>query len=153
MKLVSAKINNFRLLKDIEIHFSTDTEKNLTVIRAANESGKTTLLHALQWCLFGNDGLPNKGTNFRKSPLNEDPNATEYFCKIQVEMTYEAISSSGPKKYRIVRQSTEKISGIDFIEHLKSVRLYYQTENGYVEEEHPEARISYDLSKDLREIF
>ena len=111
MKLISAKIENFRLLNGIEIKFSTDTEKNLTVIRAANESGKTTMLHALQWGLFGNEGLPNYGKEFRKSPHNEDPNQTEYFCDIKVEMTYETASPSGPKKYRIIRKSTEKING------------------------------------------
>ena len=40
MKLNSVRINNFRLLKDIDIDFSTDKSRNLTVVRAENESGK-----------------------------------------------------------------------------------------------------------------
>ena len=40
MKLLRAHIENFRLLKDISFEFSTDTNRNVTVIRAANESGR-----------------------------------------------------------------------------------------------------------------
>ena len=48
MKLISAKFQNFRLLRDLRLDFSTSDDKNLTVIRASNESGKTTILNALQ---------------------------------------------------------------------------------------------------------
>ena len=61
MKLIQAKFSNFRILKDFELEFSTDPKKPLTVVRAANESGKTTLLYALQWGLFGDLALPNRG--------------------------------------------------------------------------------------------
>ena len=64
MKLLHVHIENFRLLKDIAFEFSTHGDRNLTVIRAANESGKTTLLTALQWGLFGDEALPNHGTTF-----------------------------------------------------------------------------------------
>ena len=60
MKLISAKIQNFRMLKDIYLEFSVDPEKPLTVIRAANETGKTTCLNALMWCLYGDNALPSK---------------------------------------------------------------------------------------------
>jgi DNA sulfur modification protein DndD len=53
MKLVRAEFQNFRLLRSLEVDFSTDDTQNLTVIRAANESGKTTMLTALQWALYG----------------------------------------------------------------------------------------------------
>ena len=61
MKLVSAKFSNFRMLKDLELDFSTDSERPLTVIRAANETGKTTSLTGLMWCFFGEEALPRKG--------------------------------------------------------------------------------------------
>jgi len=53
MKLLRAEFENFRLLRSLELRFSTDAEHNLTVIRAANETGKTTILTALQWALYG----------------------------------------------------------------------------------------------------
>ena len=49
MKLIRAEFENFRLLRDLKLSFSTDGKRNLTVIRAENETGKTTILNGLQW--------------------------------------------------------------------------------------------------------
>lgn len=57
MKLKSAKIKNFKLLRDVRLEFSDDAKKPLTVIRAENESGKTSTLMALRWALYGQRGL------------------------------------------------------------------------------------------------
>jgi len=111
------------------------------------------LLHALQWGLYGNNGLPDSGKEFRKSPHIEDPKTTESVCEIKVDISYEIMSTSGPKKYRLIRTSREKISGVDFQEESSKVHLFLMSRNGAVEEEHPDARISHDLSKDLREVF
>ena len=35
------------------IHFATDKYRNVTVIRGVNGTGKTSLLTALNWCLYG----------------------------------------------------------------------------------------------------
>ena len=61
MKLVNAHIKNFRLLKDLKPDFSVGEDKPLTVIRAANETGKTTIEYALMWALYGSKAaLPQK---------------------------------------------------------------------------------------------
>ena len=153
MKLISVEIKNFRLLKDIKIEFSTNPKKNLTVIRASNASGKTSLLNALQWALYGNTGLPNDGKDFRKSPHRENLDQTIDFCEIKAEIYYETMSPSGTTQYKITRTSTEKINGTNFTEHLKSVSLYHKSDKGYVEEKYPDAKIDFDLPKNLREIF
>ena len=72
MKLIRARFENFRLLRDLELDFSTDRELNLTVIRAANETGKTTILTALQWALYGDAALPGKGVEYRLHPIDWD---------------------------------------------------------------------------------
>ena len=46
-------INFFRFNGTKTIQFSTDTEKNVTVIRGENGTGKTTLLNAFYWCFYG----------------------------------------------------------------------------------------------------
>ncbi|MCH7535548.1 MAG: AAA family ATPase, partial [Bacteroidetes bacterium] len=46
MKLINASFKNFKLLQEIDLSFSVDQSKNLTVIRAANDTGKTTILVA-----------------------------------------------------------------------------------------------------------
>ena len=70
MKLLRAEFQNFRLIRDLSLEFSSDPDRNLTVIRAANESGKTTILHGLQWALYGDSALPGKGEGFRLHPID-----------------------------------------------------------------------------------
>ena len=72
MKLLSAEFQNFRLLRNLKLKFAGDVNRNLTVIRAANESGKTTILYALQWALYGDAALPGKGEGFRLHPIDWD---------------------------------------------------------------------------------
>ena len=68
IKLIRAEFENFRMLRDLHLQFSSEPDRNLTVIRAANESGKTTILHALQWALYGDTALPGEGQGFRLHP-------------------------------------------------------------------------------------
>ena len=39
------------------VEFSTDPEKNVTVLIGINTSGKTTLVRAFEWCLYGKNGF------------------------------------------------------------------------------------------------
>ncbi|TDM48530.1 hypothetical protein ETI08_05130 [Macrococcoides goetzii] len=58
MKIKSIHIENFRQYKDFELEFDIlDEEKNITVIRAANSTGKTTFMQAIKWCLFGESAI------------------------------------------------------------------------------------------------
>ena len=48
------RVSNWRSFYGInDLWFSTDKTKNVTLIRAENGVGKTSLLAALNWCLFG----------------------------------------------------------------------------------------------------
>ena len=68
MRLLRAEFTNFRLLRDLILDFPTDTDKRLTVIRAENESGKTTILNGLQWALYGDDALAGRTTRIQNAP-------------------------------------------------------------------------------------
>lgn len=53
MKIKSIKLHNFMRYKgDNELYFSTDTEKNVTVVLGDNTFGKTTLAQAFRWALY-----------------------------------------------------------------------------------------------------
>lgn len=39
------------------VAFSTDSEKNVTVLIGINTSGKTTIVRAFEWCLYGKNGF------------------------------------------------------------------------------------------------
>ena len=62
MLLKKLTLTNFRPFKgDHVIEFSTDKEKNITLVMAENGAGKTTLAQAFQWVLYSKtDGFKNK---------------------------------------------------------------------------------------------
>lgn len=53
MLLQSIKLQNFRQFKNETVNFSVDPEKNVTVIKGDNGTGKTTLAQAFKWCFYG----------------------------------------------------------------------------------------------------
>ena len=58
MLFKTIKIKNFQQFISKEIQFSINLEKNITLICGGNASGKTTIVNAMKWCLFGNDNIP-----------------------------------------------------------------------------------------------
>ena len=55
MKIISLKLKNFRQFQDEQkIDFSTSEEKSLTLIKGESGNGKTTIIHAFEWILYGN---------------------------------------------------------------------------------------------------
>lgn len=71
MKLEQLVLDNFRQFKGRqEIIFSDHRDRNVTVVHAENGFGKTTLLKALLWALYGQSGLmgtDGKEEDFEKS--------------------------------------------------------------------------------------
>ncbi|WP_026835195.1 AAA family ATPase [Eubacterium xylanophilum] len=62
MKIRSIKLHNFMRYKgDNELMFSTDDEKNVTVVLGDNTFGKTTLAQAFRWGLYENLNDTNYG--------------------------------------------------------------------------------------------
>lgn len=86
MKLRRLIVKNFKLLKDVAVVFSTDPELPLTVIRAENGSGKTSLLYALLWGLYGSRGLPGSSRDLGLSSTHWPPDLP---CDISVRIEFE----------------------------------------------------------------
>lgn len=116
MKLTRAHIKNFRLLKDLSLDFSVDKDKPLTVVRAANETGKTTCEYALMWGLYGSKPvLPNRG-DYTLFPADlKSQGETKVDVSVEVEFEVDQVISSGRgsqsverKAYRIVRSCVER---------------------------------------------
>lgn len=145
MRLLSARFDGFRLLTDVELKFSVDPKKNITVIRAANESGKTTMLTALQWGLIGDEALP-KGYSLRRMDLPPNKPATT-----RVEIDYEIEGRMGPKHYRIVRRVTSETVSDKRPRSL--VELYEVTDGGPEELDSPTNHIQQHFPAELREVF
>lgn len=68
MLIKTLRLENFRQFKGVtQINFSCDAERNVTVILGDNTFGKTTLLQAFNWCLYGEANFDND-----KDLLNSD---------------------------------------------------------------------------------
>ena len=59
MLIKSITLNDFRQFKgNQKLEFSTDADKNVTVLLGDNTFGKTTILQAFNWCLYGVADFP-----------------------------------------------------------------------------------------------
>jgi len=161
MKLLRAQFSNFRLLRDLDIQFSTSPERPLTVVRAANESGKTTMLNALQWGLYGDPALPNGGEGMRLHPIDWDAGRDGRRVPIMVTIEFEVTSvrrtpagfKETRRRYRLVRSTHEDVDQDRFSRAQSSVRLFAITETGDTPLQSPEAIIADELPTELRDVF
>ncbi len=154
MRILRARFENFRLLRDLEIDFSTDPGKPLTVIRAENESGKTTILTALQWGLYGDDALPGRGRDFRLHPIDWSVTGGEAIT-ISVEIDFEVVSARSRRTdtYRIMRLANESVSGSTWKRNSSTIKLWQLQDTGVRPIRYPEAQVKRELPPELREVF
>ena len=159
MKLIRAKFQNFRLLRDLELEFASDPDKNLTVIRAANESGKTTILHALQWALYGDDALPNNGNGFRLYPIDWD---TRYDTRVSITATVEFKVSTYSRvgsetreteRHYILERSAFEVVDSQSPRPSSTVKLFEVDDKGAHSFEEPETIINEEMPFELRDVF
>lgn len=161
-----ARFRNFRLLRDIEIDFSTDPERPLTVIRAENESGKTTLHTALQWVFYGESALPQPTATdrFRLHPIDWDTQEEGTLVEVMGEVTFTSTSSATTpsggvrettREYVLRRSASETIRDKSFERVQGGVTLLERVGNAGYEpvETNPEVVIAELLPLELREIL
>lgn len=60
MEIKSFKLKNFRQFKNIDLEFSQEDDKPFTIITGGNTYGKTTLVKAFLWCLYGQKYFTDK---------------------------------------------------------------------------------------------
>ena len=161
MKLLRAEFENFRMLRDLELQFSSEPDRKLTVIRAANESGKTTILHALRWALYGDTALPGKGQGFRLHPIDwnaSDSQRVSITAKVEFEMTTSTYrrASGGLRetrqRYLLVRSASEDVDN-QAQRSASTVNLFALSDTGAIPIDEPESLINEELPPELREVF
>ncbi len=127
MRIENAHIKNFKLLDDIELRFSTDPANPLTVIRAENGSGKTSILHALRWAIYGKPGIPE---GMRLTSTTTTPGQA---VTVQVRMEFTTIDpfSGEEVRYRLIRTCEETPGEGDDVERTEDgLRLLRRTARG-----------------------
>lgn len=156
MRLLRATFKDFRLLRDVSLEFSSDRERNLTVIRAENETGKTTILNALQWVLYGEAGLPAGGREYRLHPIGwrrDEGDVARVEGSVDFEVTRVHRGGETADTYRITRTATETVDRASAQDRESRVRLARLTDEGADPINLPESFIHEELPLELREVF
>ncbi len=150
MKLLKVKIENFRFLKSFELKFATDSKKNLTVVRAANESGKTTLLYALQWAIFGENALPKRGADFRLSALDQVGE-----IDVNVTIDFSITNIRGDESFYILKRSVHEtaVKGSWNRPNKSEIALHKRTDTGVDYIDYAQGWLKPHLPEELREVF
>jgi DNA sulfur modification protein DndD len=159
MKFKKASFRNFKLLRDVTIEFSMDPQRPLTVIRAENGHGKTSTLTALQWGLFGEDGLDVSARTVRLTP-SDWPEGQRCDVEVSIEFShtvYDEVSGEFvPTEtfYRIIRTVAETPQGeMDFSRQAEIVNLYELTDAGADPILGPDIKIGEMLPIEMKNVF
>ena len=156
IQLRRARFENFRLLRSVELEFSTDRNRPLTVIRAENDTGKTTLLTGLAWALFGDESLPESRSAFRFHPIDWLAATEGSNVSISVMVEFATIDEDTKEQviFELERQSNEKLtSDTDFLPSPSVLTLLKHTPGGMTPVSNPVAFIESLLPASLRDIF
>ena len=103
------EIENFVFFDDVTIEPASDPNRPLTVIRAENGNGKTTLLRAIRWGMYGENGLPGLSTRYSLHPPWWDPAGAAIKTRVSIEFETDGSSrnytstGSEPRLYRLDR--------------------------------------------------
>ncbi|WP_411133183.1 AAA family ATPase [Streptomyces sp. C10] len=153
MRLHHIHVNNFKLLHDVRIDLSVDPERPLTVIRAENGSGKTSLLYAILWGLYGVSGLRTV-TGADKIRLTSTASPVGIPVTVEVSLEFEVEDDGGLARYRLQRTVNETPAEGDEVERGNEVvRLSQLTEAGGEPVALPEPWIAQRLPERLADVF
>ena len=151
MRLHSAHITNFKLLEDVELIFSSDPARPLTVVRAENGSGKTSILQALRWCIWGERGISQRMSLTSASGAAGKPVTVQVWIEFSERDRY----SGAETTYRLIRTCQEtRAEGDRFERGSERSRLLRLTDQGDSEiRDGHDAIISAMLPRKLADVF
>ena len=152
MLLTKITLNDFRQFRGTQtIEFSTDKEKNVTIILGENGSGKTTFAQAFKWCLYGSTDFRDPIVLNKKVANDLGPSA-----ETTVSVTLELIHRKTP--YFITREQkyTTNSKGELNTPNSSVLKIQYKAEGGgkkFVDEKEVELRIKEILPQELSKYF
>ncbi|MDE6640261.1 MAG: ATP-binding protein [Acetatifactor sp.] len=86
-----------------EVEFSTDLDKNVTVLIGVNTSGKTTIIRAFEWCFYAKNGFEDPV--LLNSEVRDNMNVGD-MQEVWVAVTFSHQDSNGDKMYTLKRKYT-----------------------------------------------
>ncbi|WP_042708476.1 AAA family ATPase [Methanobrevibacter wolinii] len=86
MILKSICLENFRTYKgEVKIDIAND-EKKITIIQGNNDAGKTTLMNAINWCLYGSENYNSKQKRYNSIVFKDATNNDIIPVKVILKM-------------------------------------------------------------------
>ena len=156
MKIRSASFKNFKLLKDVRVEFGLEPGAPLTVVRAENASGKTSMLNGLRWGMFGIKGLDSATVRLSAT---DQPDRVPCEIEVQIEFDHTEFVPVGPElvprhsRYRLIRRVSETPTGDKFSRGAEAVSLYELRTQGAAPVANPEATVDRIIPLEMKDIF
>lgn len=130
MLIKQITLSNFRQYREKQVvEFSCDKEKNVTVILGDNTSGKTTLIQAFNWCLYGETSFKTKDL-INSETLQEMGTLSSKDVSVEIELIHE------DKLYviRRIQKVTKNVPGRAPTCSTPVLKVEYKEPNGEMQE-------------------
>ncbi len=142
LTIESISIENFRPYQKLDVNLSQDIEKSITIIEGNNALGKTSLMNALYWCLYGkepfflNSGLGKPRIN--QKALNDTEVGNKVKSKVKI-----TFSDYKRKKHIVTRELVLNRQN-EGREKISSLKAGGQIDSGFVIDDY----ITVEILKD-----
>lgn len=152
MLLKTLELKDFRQFKGTQkVEFSTEADKNVTIIMGGNGSGKTTLAQAFTWCLYGNTDFNDKEVFCKATGAGLAANSSDY-VRVTVCLLH------NEREYTIKREQTYKkdVNGIVRPSSQTTLSVSYKDDDGqtvFEKQTDVESRIKEILPVELSHYF
>lgn len=127
MILESISFHNYRQFKGNQnIKFSTDPDKNVTVIIGQNTFGKTTIVQAFIWCLYGSVDFKDKNmlnAEAQSELLNKAVGEKDY-ASVKVKFNHNGTN------YLVERRENVFVKSLNKLDKSISFNIYECDDNG-----------------------
>jgi DNA sulfur modification protein DndD len=149
MLLDSITLKNFRqYYGEQTITFSKSKEQNVTVIHGENGSGKTALLNAFSWCLYGVLNLPNSENIVNEHAIQKAVTGDVVHSEVTIEFWERDLKYIISREMRGKKDTVGSLALID-----TDLKLVY-IQNGITQKiNNPTVEINRILPENLRSYF
>lgn len=152
MLLKSMSLSNFRQFNGAQtITFSTDTERNVTVIMGENGSGKTTLAQAFTWCLYGDTDFDDQNVLNKVVAQDIGPSG-EAMVQVKLSMAHMGIDYVLIREQKYTTDSTGNLKRPNNT----TFKIQYKNADGqqdFVKDTEVDLRMREILPKELAKYF
>lgn len=152
MLLKSMSLSNFRQFNGAQtITFSTDTERNVTVIMGENGSGKTTLAQAFTWCLYGDTDFDDQNVLNKVVAQDIGPSG-EAMVQVKLSMAHMGIDYVLTREQKYTTDSTGNLKRPNNT----TFKIQYKNADGqqdFVKDTEVDLRMREILPKELAKYF